>query len=255
MSTKGTGSSDTTYSFFLFNGSNYSEWKFKSRVYAQKINALDILEGTQQRPATGFEDYDSKNKQLFHHIFATMKSAQQQLLRTIPIGDGQAAYKHLQSIYEPQTRAAVKQLLKQLMSLKQNGREMAVFVTDIVDVSTKLEAALKETQMSLEDLLKILILLDGLDPEHALLREQLLLDDKITFLMAAQNCIIRAEISSYEKDDPTTASAKAAKQSGNVLCPKCFEVKGKKFNHTVDKCYLVHPELKAQERQRQSWQW
>jgi Integrase core domain len=240
-----TSSSDTKYSFFLFNGSNYAEWKFQSRVYAQKIKALEILEGSKTRPSDATEkaEFDKLNEQLFHHIFATMKSAQQQLLRTVPLGDGQAAYKHLQTIYEPQTRAAVKQLLKQLLTLKQNGREMAVFVTDIVDVSTKLNAALKETKISIEELLKILVLLDGLDPEHALLREQLLLDDKISFELASQNCITRAEIHSYERDDLNTASAKAAR-SGESYCPKCFEVKGKKFNHTVDKCYLLHPELK-----------
>ena len=85
-----TSSSDTKYSFFLFNGSNYSEWKFQCRVYAQKIKALGILEGTKSRPSDAAEqaDFDSKNEQLFHHLFATMKSAQQQLLRTIPIGDG-----------------------------------------------------------------------------------------------------------------------------------------------------------------------
>ena len=229
-----TSSSDTKYSFFLFNGSNYAEWKFQSRVYAQKIKALEILEGTKARPssdAAAQAEFDKLNEQLFHHIFATMKSAQQQLLRTVSLGDGQAAYKHLQNIYEPQTRAAVKQLLKQLLTLKQNGREMAVFVTDIVDVATKLNAALTETKISLEELLKILVLLDGLDPEHALLREQLLLDDKISFETASQNCITRAEIHSYEKDDSTTAAAKAAR-GGDSYCPKCFEVKGKKFNHS-----------------------
>ena len=167
---------DTKYSFFLFNGTNYAEWKFQSRVYAQKIKALSILEGTMHRPADTDEpaqkEFDTKNEQLFHHLFATMKSTQQ-LLRTIPLGDGQAAFNHLQSIYEPQTRAAVKQLLKQLLTLKQHGRDMAVYVTDIVDVATKLDAALKETKLDLSELLKILVLLDGLDPEHALLREQL----------------------------------------------------------------------------------
>jgi hypothetical protein len=132
-----TSSSDTKYPFFLFNGSNYAEWKFQTGVYAQKIKALDILEGIKKRhasDATAQAEFDKLNEQLFHHIFATMKSAQQQLLRTVPLGDGHAAYKHLQTIYEPQTRAAVKQLLTPLLTLKQNGREMAVFVTDIVEV-------------------------------------------------------------------------------------------------------------------------
>ena len=109
--------SDTKYSFFLFNGTNYAEWKFQTRVYAQKIKALEILEGRETPQGDG-SAYNAKNEQLFHHIFATMKAAQQQLLRTINIGDGQAAYKHLQSIYEPQTRAAVKQLLKQLWEIR-----------------------------------------------------------------------------------------------------------------------------------------
>ena len=80
-----TDTNDTKYSFFLFNGTNYAEWKFQSRVYAQKIKALSILEGTMHRPADTDEpaqkEFDTKNEQLFHHLFATMKSAQQQLLR------------------------------------------------------------------------------------------------------------------------------------------------------------------------------
>jgi flagellar motor switch/type III secretory pathway protein FliN len=167
-------------------------------VYAQTIKALDVLEGTKTRHAsdvTAQGEFDKLNEQLFQHIFATMKSAQQQLLRTVPLGDGHAAYKHLQTIYEPRTRAAVKQLLKQLMTLKQNGREMAVFVTDIVDVTTKLHAALAETKIDLSEILQILVLLDGLDPEHALLSR-----------------ITRTEIHTYEKDDSTyTAAAKAAR--------------------------------------------
>ena len=124
---------------------------------------------------------------------------------------------------------------------------MAVYVTDIVDVATKLDAALKETKLDLSELLKILVLLDGLDPEHALLREQLLLDDKITFALASQNCITRAEIHSYEKDDTANTAAAKAARGGEQYCPKCYEVKGKKkFSHTADKCYLLHPELKPQ---------
>ena len=73
-----TSSSDTKYSFFLFNGSNYAEWKFQSRVYAQKIKALEILEGTKARPsdAAAKTEFDKRNEQLFHHeVGATAAAA------------------------------------------------------------------------------------------------------------------------------------------------------------------------------------
>ena len=44
---------------------------------------------------------------------------------------------------------------------------MAVFVADIIETTGKLKAALAETKLDLMEILKILILLDGLDAEHA----------------------------------------------------------------------------------------
>ena len=117
---------------------------------------------------------------------------------------------------------------------------MAVFVADIIETTGKLNAALAETKLDLMDILKILVLLDGLGAEHALLREQLLLDDNITFTAAS------AEIAGYARDEDNSASAKAAVQVQGAYCPHCFKEKGKKLPHTVDKCFSLHPELKAQ---------
>ena len=101
------------------------------------MKELLILEGTEVRPASGFKDFDDRNEALYYHIFNTLKQAQQHFLRNVPIGDGAAAYKALLDIFEPHTRAAVKQQLKALMSLKQRGKDMAVFVADIIETTGK----------------------------------------------------------------------------------------------------------------------
>ena len=247
MTSAGTsGGIEAKYTYFYFTGDNFAEWKFQTKVVAKKMKALTILEGTEVRPALGFKDFDDRNEALYYHIFNTLKQAQQQFLRNVPIGDGAAAYKALLDIFEPHTRAAVKQQLKALMSLKQRGKDMAVFVADIIETTGKLNAALAETKLDLMDILKILVLLDGLDAEHALLREQLLLDDNITFTAASAACIKKAEIAGYARDEDTSASAKAAVQVQGAYCPHCFKEKGKKLPHTVDKCFSLHPELKAQ---------
>ena len=68
----------------------------------------------------------------------------------------------------------------------------------------------------------------------------------ITFTAASAACIKKAEIAGYARDEVNSASAKAAVQVQGAYCPHCFKEKGKKLPHTVDKCFSLHPELKAQ---------
>ena len=160
------------YKYISLNGTNFNDWKFQTRVNARQLKASGILDGTEIIPtdALKLEDYTIRQEKLYNHISNPMRPQQQSFIRTVEIGDAYAAYRALLAIYEPQTRAAVKQQLKPLISLKQNGREMASFVTDIVDMSSNLTAALEETKMNLIDLIKILVLIDGLDGEHVLLK-------------------------------------------------------------------------------------
>ena len=241
----------------LFDGNNYPEWLHQIQVLAfgiQGPESLEIMKGTKPRPTNEGLDpgdlerarkeciaYDKINNECYTIIYNTLKNPQKELLHNITIGDGQAAYKHMQQIFEPQTRAAVKQLLKQLLSLKQHGKPMAIFTNEIVEISSKLHAAIKETKLDLMDLLKISVLLDGIDLEHHITKELLIQKDDLTFQDACTQCITRAEIHSYDVDEHTTANAKAA--AGESYCPICFNAVGKKHPHTEAQCYRKHPEL------------
>ena len=71
----------------------------------------------------------------------------------------------------------------------------------------------------------------------------MLLDDGISFSVASQACISKAEINSYAKDEGS-ASAKAAQQHAQQdYCPECYKVKGTRCRHQSDKCWVLHPEL------------
>ena len=238
------------YKFNTFDGNNYADWSYQIKVLASRYKVKGILEGTTLRPATGGPEqkkFDDQNEELFHIMFNTMTPAQQQFLRPIPIGDGQKAFMALEEAYQPKTRASVKQLLREFLDLKQLDLPMHLFIARVRDLATRLEAALTATGMPLIEIMKILVLLDGLSPHHSLLREQLLLEEDITFEKAASSCILRAESYSYEKhdnDDKDLTYAKAARGKGSY-CQHCFNETGKTFNnHTDDNCFRLHPELR-----------
>ena len=220
--------------YFLFNGGNYPEWKFQTLVYVMKIlmvaesdiNMIDIINGTSEPPTVGpkVAEYKKLNAHLFFHLVSTIKQEYQQYVRNVPMLDGVAAFRAMIASYEPHSKAAAKQLLKKLLlSLTQSGKTMTVFVANIVEMMGKLKAIIAETNIDLFEALMILILLDGMDPEHGILREQLLLDDNITFTAASAACIKKAEIVSYERfADDTTVQAKAATATDNY-CATCFK--------------------------------
>ena len=243
--------------YFLFNGGNYPEWKFQTLVYVMKIlmvaesdiNMIDIINGTSEPPTVGpkVAEYKKLNAHLFFHLVSTIKQEYQQYVRNVPMLDGVAAFRAMIASYEPHSKAAAKQLLKKLLlSLTQSGKTMTVFVANIVEMMGKLKAIIAETNIDLFEALMILILLDGMDPEHGILREQLLLDDNITFTAASAACIKKAEIVSYERfADDTTVQAKAATATDNY-CATCFKAKNKKLYHSSENCFVLHPEKMQQ---------
>jgi hypothetical protein len=241
---------DYKYSLIIFDGTNWADYSYQLLVIASRWKALGILEGTTARPTVAGsaeqQKFDDLNDRLFNLIFSTLNSVQRQILRPLPIGNGQRAFRELEKAFQPKTRAAVKQLLRKLLELKQEDDTMAIFISKISTISSQLEAALTTTGMSLIDLLRILVLLDGMDPALATLREQLLLDEELTFDTAANACTLRAEQVSYESSGDPGSMARAAR-GDRPYCKHCYEQTGRKFNnHTDATCFKLHPELRQQ---------
>lgn len=250
-------------SLLKLDGTNYPQWAFQILVIAHRYKAKTILEGKWKRPTAAGADqvkFDKLNESLYHLIYNTMNMDQQQLLRSLPIGDGQKSFQALENAYQPKTRAAVKHLLRSLLDLKQNDDTMAVYISKVTDIATRLEAALTTTGMSLIELLKIMVLLDGLAPQHTLLREQLTLEADITFDKATDACTLKAEQHSYEAAATAAAvtneaDAGYAKRSlgkptlSKPYCKFCYNETGTIYNnHTEDNCTKKNPDLKRKPR-------
>ena len=104
------------------------EWKNNLITRALELNALGILENTENAPASTearlTADYNARKSKIAGYIRSTLDTTQiSTILTGIHILDIPAVYKALLDAYEPKTSASRVSILQELVSLRQQDNE------------------------------------------------------------------------------------------------------------------------------------
>lgn len=242
----------TTTSFenanWINRGTNWPSYKFQTESFAYGIDAEKILNGTEERPSSNAESWDTRNRKLYHYISKTQSVETLMHIQHVPLGDTPAAWKSLLNFFESQTRAAIKQQASKIITLKQRDFPgVPEFLHDLVSRMSQLKQALEDKKVDLLDILGCSILLDGLDSDYSTVATTLLLQDDLSFTQCQAKVLEACERVKREKEEfqetmtPTIHAMRAAmQQAAKHHCAGCH----KEVHHTIDKCWTLHPHLK-----------
>lgn len=228
-------------------GENWPVYKRCIEVYAYSLDALSLLRGEDPEPIGESvspqvkESWTKKNRSLFYVLSNTQTDATRMHVDMHEIGDTAKAWSSLLAFFESKTKASIKQLSNRLISMKQTGT-VAQFIHDVSQSAEQLRQALKDRKVDLLDILVGGILLDGLSQEYAIISTTLLLDDDLSIEDCKRKLLEASERKKFEDESEYTNDyAIALKVFKRPPCPGCKKTNP---NHPVDRCYVLHPELK-----------
>ena len=262
-------SSDSTFGpKFILDENNWSSYKYHAETYAYKIEADDIIDGTEAEPAkikssadpkevaqyeNDLKTFQDKCRKMYYYIRVTQSEATRIHLVNIPKNDARGAWKALCDYYESSSMASIKQLLTKLVRLKQTT-SVPMFLDELGRLKGQIKTAVAEKKQDVMDVLSQMVLLDGLKPEFDAVKQILFLDDSLTFELCKQRVLETAERLKIEQDETGAAlsysQALRSQASDHVKtaavaahpesCPHC-----NKRWHPAEKCWTLHPDLKA----------
>jgi len=179
------------------------------------------------------------NKHLFHIITGTIKDLNGFL--DIAIGNTLGIWNRLLSMHESQSQASIKQMLATLIEIKQNGKPVNEFVSDVTVLANRLKASVKEQKVDILDVLTKMQLINGLDSKYDTFKEHMFLEESYTVDKCKAKIIETVERLNinhkYEKPSGSIAM-QVGEKSSDMICNYCH-----KKGHIEKNCFLKFPEL------------
>lgn len=235
----GTNSSKNT----VFTGKNWPEYRQKTRAYALANKMTGILDGTDiatnyTLPADKKEhaEFVERQQQLYFYLISTQSSETLATLADITEGDSLAIWTRLLQQYESTTKASLKQLMFQLVDLRQGNKSAAEFVSTVLQLKRRIKEITTSSRTDVLDVICMMSLIQGLPQNMSILKSQLFLDENLTLERATRSILDYTELKRIDSG-PTVNRVKNAKSK--EFCAHC-----KKAGHSLEKCFIAHPELR-----------
>ena len=262
MSTKEDSSRSNFTSFDKLGGSDtWNDYKYQTEAYAYSHKASAVLQhGT---PDQQLEDADSgitaedevestaeielykkKSDLMFTYFTRTVDTINGPLYKSLPMGAAYKIWISLSNHFESKSKAAIKQNLRNFVSMKQTeGKTMSSFIDEIRRGQSLLEAAVAASGLSLMEILAMTILLDGVKSRYEAIVENLMLDDNIDFEFCSAKLMEKSERLKIEdmasRGGGSSSRALTMAVAGDP--PSCSHC-GKR--HESNKCWQKFPHLR-----------
>lgn len=236
-----------------FDGTNWESWRFIFRAWCRSIEAIHLVDAVSIEKGTVAEsDEDNKlNVRIYVFICMTIVDSHQQYIRSVKEGDGVAAYRSLEKIYDSKSSNSIVQSLEEVVGSKQNGQPAIDFVTKVKSSVDKLKTTCTSLNIDIFSLIAVTVMLGGLDAAFASLVEAIHINgeldvEKVSAAILERDERIKIAGASTESMAMTAKYNNYGNRPKNPLkpCPHCQEAKGRDLFHTIDQCFVLHPELR-----------
>jgi len=236
--------------------SNWHSWKYQLIAQATQIDAdLLLEEGITEyneylsstlalNDAMSLTDFTALDKSIGIFITSTLQENAINHIRHLPVRHGLQIYQALASHYESRSTSSTKQVIRDLIQMKQGDESVAGLIDKVRrkrNTLNRIQTARKE--FNLTDELATMALLDGLKPEYSTIKDLIALsqsdDTPIEFERCVQIVNSKAEQiesqrarASASARSVSTAPASHPQIQAPVICTYCG-----KNGHTEDVCF------------------
>jgi hypothetical protein len=223
-------------------GDNWPDYKLLVEGWALKNDSIDIMRGK-----SDMADYTKKRHDLYFLLISTQSDKTRHLLRTVDPGDAETAWKRLREHFESTTKASIKQQLKTMMNLRQGTKTVPEFISSVQECHRRVEAAIKETNVNILDLLLQSVLIDGLDTKYTALQQALMLDDTLTNDGCVAQMLEATQRIDFNNGGGTSRTTRQIEGTTAYTCSVCHTDR-----HTNAECWRQHPEKRPQRNDKKA---
>lgn len=225
------------------NGTNWPDYKQIICALAFRSDALGILDGSKRHPllpkttdlqgqnpvfppavlpnnagdadvVKAVAEYEKARNELAFMVLSSQSPTTQPLVRTsTKPGDVYTMWKALTDYYEPHTRSSIKGYFRQLLNLKQAGRSVTEFLSELDLIKNQLDSALSVSNLNPLEVIVQSIMIDGLDERYNVLAQQVFLNNDLD-LDAARLAILQGSQRIDQEDSHQGATITALKVGG-----------------------------------------
>jgi len=223
-------------------GTNWPDYKQLMEAWALKNKSIEILKG---KSDISDPNYMQKRHELYFLILSSQTNKTRHLLRTVETGDAETAWKRLKDHFESTTKASIKQQLRTLVGLRQGNMTVPEFISKAEELTQRLEAAIRESNVELLDILLQSVVIDGLDAKYATLQQTLMLDDRLNSDSCIAHILEATQRIDFNSAQPATPKlAKTPETNAKVFsCSLCHTNR-----HNDDDCWKQHPDKRPKKK-------
>ena len=216
----------------------------KSNDDSQAQDYFDIKEKEEHFEGFTLSTFQDADSLLFYKIISAIKETILHEFINLDQPSSYLLWVKLQKRFESQSTASVRQLLNQLLNIKQGNRSVPIYVANSQEISIRLKTIVEENRLNIIDILTTHQLISGLDQKFNLFKESMLSDDNN--LLDLNKCISkimdRSERLQLENKQSQSSNQIAVLQvSSNVppqlICNYCH-----RSGHIEANCYKKHPD-------------
>ena len=232
----------------VFTGSNWTEYRVRVRAMALASDMRDILDGKvteedfeDSEDETEKEAFLTKRNYLYSYLVNTQSPETLATVVDVEEGDARGVWERLLRQYESSTKASLKNLIGQLVEMKQGSKPVAEFVSAVMGMKRRIEDIATQNNINIMDELSMMVLIQGLPNSMNVLKSQLSLDDTLTLDKCRRQIVDSTELLTLKKSE------------GIALRTNSKDKKEKKCDHKnhpggPDQCWILHPELRPKNK-------
>ena len=189
-----------------------------------------------------FDQFDEGNRFLYYRLISTIQESILNEFINTNSGNAYDLWKILLTKFESQSTANVRQLLSNLLNMKQGNLATGIYVASIEEIAGRLTRITYENDYNIIGILASNQMIMGLDPKFNLFKESMLADDAnlLDLKLCGKKILERSERLQLDNKSNTVKSSGTALQvtsRNEIICNYC-----KKKNHTEENCFIKFPE-------------
>ena len=248
--------------------SNWIRWLFTLKAWCYKHGCRGILDGTELLPIREegqelaafqllFDSYDTRNKDLYWQLVSTQTESTLAVIQSCEPGESSKIYRLLCAEYASTSEHAIHQMVQELVTWKQNGRDLTLGIAELEKLKVDLKAAVVAQGKDIFDILAMFGMFQGVDSHLAMTADMARMSEKdweaVKAIMKDADVRLRGKpgvdpLGTFKTTVPPVGKALIGTGGARDIDRRPCTYPGcpNPARHSERKCYLAHPELRPQ---------